>query len=231
MDSSSIPIVSALWLGILTSVNPCPLASNIAAVSFIMKKIDRTGAVFASGFLYTLGRVVGYAVLGMLITSSLLSIPETARFLQKYMNQLLGPVLIVTGLFLLGLFKLSFSGFSFSGKITGRLNKMGILGAFPLGILFALSFCPSSAALFFGSLIPLSLNNNAPLLFPSVYGIGTGLPVLIFAVVIAFGVKNISGIFQKVTVMEYWTRKVTGVIFILIGLYYVLIHIFHIQIL
>jgi cytochrome c biogenesis protein CcdA len=108
---------------------------------------------------------------------------------------------------------------------------MGILGAFPLGILFALSFCPSSAALFFGSLIPLSLNNNAPLLFPSVYGIGTGLPVLIFAVVIAFGVKNISGIFQKVTVMEYWTRKVTGVIFILIGLYYVLIHIFHIQIL
>ncbi len=224
-------MLSALWLGILTSVNPCPLASNIAAVSFIMKKIDRTGAVFASGILYTLGRVAGYAVLGMLITSSLLSIPETARFLQKYMNQLLGPVLIVTGLFLLGLFKLSFSGFSFSGKITGRLNRMGILGAFPLGILFALSFCPSSAALFFGSLIPLSLNNNAPLLFPSVYGIGTGLPVLIFAVVIAFGVKNISGIFQKVTVMEYWTRKVTGVIFILIGLYYVLIHIFHIQIL
>ncbi len=115
MDTTSIPVLSALWLGILTSVNPCPLASNIAAVSFIMKKIDRTGAVIASGMLYTLGRVAGYAVLGMLITSSLLSIPETARFLQKYMNQLLGPVLIVTGLFLLGLFKVSFSGFSFSG--------------------------------------------------------------------------------------------------------------------
>jgi len=231
MDTTSIPLLSALWLGILTSVNPCPLASNIAAVSFIMKKIDRTGAVFASGILYTLGRTAGYAVLGMLITSSLLSIPETARFLQKYMNQILGPVLIVTGLFLLGLFKFSFSGFSFSGKITGRLNTMGVIGAFPLGVLFALSFCPSSAALFFGSLIPLSLNNNAPLLFPSVYGIGTGLPVLVFAAIIAFGVKNISALFRRVTAAEYWTRKITGAIFIVIGIYYSLLHIFHIQLL
>jgi len=230
MDTTSIPVLSALWLGILTSVNPCPLASNIAAVSFIMKKIDRTGAVFASGMLYTLGRVAGYAVLGILITSSLLSVPETARFLQKYMNQLLGPVLIVTGLFLLNLFNVSFSGFSFSEKITGRLNRMGILGAFPLGILFSLSFCPSSAALFFGSLIPLSLNNNAPLLFPSVYGIGTGLPVLLFAAVIAFGVKNISALFRRVTAAEYWTRKITGAIVVCIGIYYSLLHIFHIQI-
>jgi cytochrome c biogenesis protein CcdA len=181
--------------------------------------------------LYTLGRVAGYAVLGILITSSLLSIPETARFLQKYMNQLLGPVLIVTGLFLLGLFKVSFSGFSFSGKITGRLNTMGVMGAFPLGALFALSFCPSSAALFFGSLIPLSINSNAPLLVPSVYGIGTGLPVFVFAAVIAFGVKNISALFRQVTVAEYWTRKVTGAIFIIIGIYYCLLHIFHIQLL
>jgi cytochrome c-type biogenesis protein len=231
MDSSSIPIISALWLGILTSVNPCPLASNIAAVSFIMKRIDKSSAVFTSGFLYTLGRMVCYTVLGVLLTSSLLTIPQTAQFLQKYMNQLLGPVLIATGLFLLGLFKISFLGFSFSEKIAGRLNNMGVMGAFPLGVLFALSFCPSSAALFFGSLLPLSLNNGSTVLFPAVYGIGTGLPVIAFAVVIAFGVKNISSIFQKVTVMESWTRKVTGVIFILIGIYYVLTHIFHIQVL
>ena len=175
--------------------------------------------------------MVCYTVLGMLLTSSLLTIPQTAQFLQKYMNQLLGPVLIVTGLFLLNLFNVSFSGFSFSEKITGRLNNMGVMGAFPLGVLFALSFCPSSAALFFGSLLPLSLNNGSMVLFPAVYGIGTGLPVIAFAVVIAFGVKNISGIFQKVTAMEYWTRKLTGAIFILIGIYYVLTHIFYIQLL
>jgi len=231
MDSSSIPVISALWLGILTSVNPCPLASNIAAVSFIMKRIDKSSTVFASGLLYTLGRVTGYAALGILVTSSLLNVPQTAHFLQKNMNQMLGPVLIVSGLFLLGLFQFSFSGFSFSAKVAGRLNNLGIMGSFPLGMLFALSFCPSSAALFFGSLIPLSLNHNSPILFPSVYGAGTGLPVLMFAVAIAFGIKNISSLFNKVTIVEYWTRKITGVLFIVIGIYYVLTHIFYLQIL
>lgn len=231
MDSYSIPIVSALWLGILTSVNPCPLASNIAAVSFIMKRIDKSSTVFTSGFLYTLGRMVCYTVLGMLLTSSLLTIPQTAQFLQKYMNQLLGPILIITGLFLLGLIQVSLPSFALSDRLTNRLNNMGVMGSFPLGVLFALSFCPSSAALFFGSLLPLSLNNGSTVLFPAVYGIGTGLPVLIFAVIIAFGVKNISSLFQKVTAMEYWTRKITGIIFILIGIYYVLTHTFYIQIL
>ena len=230
MDSSSIPVLSALWLGILTSVNPCPLASNIAAVSFIMKRLDQTSSVFASGLLYTLGRVTGYTALGILVTSSLLNVPQTAHFLQKNMNQFLGPVLIVTGLFLLGLFQFTFSGFSFSEKVAGRLNNLGIMGSFPLGVLFALSFCPSSAALFFGSLIPLSLNHNSPILFPSVYGAGTGLPVLMFAVAIAFGIKNISSLFNKVTLVEYWTRKITGAIFIIIGIYYVLTHIFYLQI-
>lgn len=231
MDSYSIPIVSALWLGILTSVNPCPLASNIAAVSFIMKRIGKSSTVFTSGFLYTLGRMVCYTVLGMLLTSSLLTIPQTAQFLQKYMNQLLGPILIITGLFLLGLIQVSLPSFALSDRLTNRLNNMGVMGSFPLGVLFALSFCPSSAALFFGSLLPLSLNNGSTVLFPAVYGIGTGLPVLIFAVIIAFGVKNISSLFQKVTAMEYWTRKITGIIFILIGIYYVLTHTFYIQIL
>jgi cytochrome c biogenesis protein CcdA len=231
MDSSSIPVLSALWLGILTSVNPCPLASNIAAVSFIMKRIDKSSTVFASGLLYTLGRVTGYAALGILVTSSLLNVPQTAHFLQKNMNQMLGPVLIVTGLFLLGLFKFTFSGFSFSEKVAIRLNNLGIMGSFPLGVLFALSFCPSSAALFFGSLIPLSLNHNSPILFPSVYGAGTGLPVLMFAVAIAFGIKNIGSLFNKVTLVEYWTRKITGVLFIVIGIYYILTHIFCLQIL
>ena len=196
-----------------------------------MKRIDKSSTVFASGLLYTLGRVVGYTALGILVTSSLLNVPQTAHFLQKNMNQILGPVLIVTGLFLLGLFRFSFSGFSFSEKIAVKLNNQGVTGSFPLGVLFALSFCPSSAALFFGSLIPLSLNHNSQILFPSVYGVGTGLPVLMFAVAIAFGIKNISSLFNKVTLMEYWIRKITGVLFVVIGIYYVLTHIFYVQIL
>jgi sulfite exporter TauE/SafE len=228
MDTASIPLLSALWLGILTSISPCPLASNIAAVSFIVKRIDHTSLVFSSGLLYTLGRVIGYTVLGVLITSSLLSMPQASFFLQNYMNKILGPILIITGLFLLGILTFTSFGFSFSQKSTARLQDMGILGALPLGILFALSFCPISAALFFGSLIPLSVKSGSNIIFPAVYGIGTGLPVLIVAILVTVGIKNIGTIFKKITLFEYWMRKTTGVIFILVGIYYVLTHIFYV---
>jgi len=231
MDTASIPLLSALWLGILTSISPCPLASNIAAVSFIVARVDRTAYVLSSGVLYTLGRVIGYTVLGILIAASLLSIPQTSYFLQNYMNKLLGPVLIITGLFLLEIFQLSFLGFSFSGKVTARLNNLGMWGSVPLGMLFALSFCPISAALFFGSLIPLSVKNNSSVLFPALYGIGTGLPVLLVAILLAAGIKNIGTIFKKITLFEYWMRKTTGVIFILVGIYYVLTYIFYLSLL
>jgi sulfite exporter TauE/SafE len=231
MDTASIPLLSALWLGILTSISPCPLASNIAAVSFIVKRIDHTSLVFSSGLLYTLGRVIGYTVLGVLITSSLLSMPQASFFLQNYMNKILGPILIITGLFLLGILTFTSFGFSFSQKSTTRLQDMGIVGALPLGILFALSFCPISAALFFGSLIPLSVKSGSNIIFPSVYGIGTGLPVLIVAILVTAGIKNIGTIFKKITLFEYWMRKTTGVIFILVGIYYVLTHIFYVPLL
>lgn len=229
MEVVNYPFLSALWLGILTSISPCPLASNIAAVSLILKKADHTRYVFTSGILYTLGRVIGYTVLGVLITFSLLSIPQTSFFLQNYMNKVLGPILIIAGFFLLELFQFTIPGLSISDKVANRFKDLGILGALPLGVLFALSFCPVSAALFFGSLIPLSLKNDSGVILPFVYGVGTGLPVLAFAFLIAVGVKNIGNIFKKVTLIEYWTRRATGIIFILVGIYYVLTHIFYLD--
>ncbi len=227
MEGITFPLLTALWLGILTSMSPCPLASNIAAVSFIIKRVDKTAAVLSSGMSYILGRVVGYTLLGAFITSSLLSIPQTSHFLQTYMNKILGPVLIVTGLFLLEVVRFPSLGFSVSEKVTARLRNPGMVGSLLLGILFALSFCPISAAFFFGSLIPLSLKHNSGIILPSVYGVGTGLPVLIVAILIAAGIKNIGTLFKRITRFEYWMRKTTGVIFVLIGIYYVLTHIFY----
>jgi len=227
MEVFFFPLLSALWLGILTSISPCPLASNIAAVSFILKRVDHTSYVFASGILYTLGRVIGYTGLGVLITSSLLSIPQTSYFLQNYMNKILGPILIIAGFFLLGIFQFTFLGLSSSDKLVSRFKNLGAVGNVLLGILFALSFCPISAALFFGSLIPLALKNSSSIILPATYAIGTGLPVLAFAILIAMGIKNIGNIFKRVTLFEYWTRKVIGIIFILVGVYYILTHIFY----
>jgi len=225
MDGFWAGILSAAWLGILTSISPCPLASNIAAVSFLSKRIAHPFLVFVSGLAYTLGRMVSYAVLGWIIISSLLSVPQAAQFLQKYMGKALGPLLIITGLILLEIITLRFPGVSLSEKHHNKLTEAGAPGAFLLGFIFALAFCPISAALFFGSLIPLALNNKAGALLPFIYGIGTGLPVLLFAVAIALGITSLSHWFRKITKLEYYTRRITGGIFILVGLYYAGIYI------
>ena len=208
-------VLSALWLGILTSINPCPLATNIAAISFLSKRTEHIKFVFWAGLFYTIGRMVAYAIMGFIITYSLLSVPAIANFLQKYMNKALGPILVIVGLFLLGILKFNLAGFGISKNRLDTLTQSGIKGSFVLGFIFALSFCPGSAALFFGSLIPLALNHKFGLILPFVYGIGTGLPVLLFSVFIALGIESTSRWFHKVTKIEKYARKVTGIIFIL----------------
>ena len=225
MPEILIAFASALWLGILTSISPCPLAANVAAISFLSKRITHPALVFISGLAYTLGRMVSYAILGWIIIGSLLSVPHVAQFLQKYIVKALGPILIITGLILLNVIKINFSGLSLSQKHHNKLVEAGVPGAFLLGAIFALAFCPVSAALFFGSLIPLALRSKFGLTLPFIYGIGTGLPVLVFAVAIALGVKSLSHWFHRITRIEYYTRKITGVIFVLVGLYYIGIYI------
>jgi cytochrome c biogenesis protein CcdA len=170
--------------------------------------------------------MVTYAVLGFFIIYSLLSIPTIANFLQRYMNKALGPILIIAGLLLLDVFKFNIPSFRVSWHKQDTLAQSGIKGSFLLGIIFALAFCPSSAALFFGSLIPLSLAHKFGRSLPFIYGIATGLPVLIFALFISFGIKSVSSWFTKVTKFEVYARKITGAIFVLVGIYYILAHIF-----
>lgn len=220
MDFLSAGILTALWFGILTSISPCPMATNIAAISFIGKKVGSTRAVLLSGLFYTLGRMAAYMIIAIIIVTSLLSVPELARFLQKYLNIILGPLLIIVGLFLLEIIKMNFGrGINFSEKFSESVQKKGIWGAGLLGIVFALSFCPVSAGLFFGSLIPLSLKYESSVLLPMIYGIGTALPVIVFAFIIGFSAHYLGKIFDKLTKFEYWARRITGGLFILAGIY------------
>ncbi|MFA6384121.1 MAG: aromatic aminobenezylarsenical efflux permease ArsG family transporter [Candidatus Omnitrophota bacterium] len=228
MTEGIISLAAALWLGILTSISPCPLAANIAAISFLSKKIAHPALVFISGLSYTFGRMASYALVGWIIIHSLLSVPDAALFLQKYMGMVLGPFLILTGITLLGIIAIRLPGVALSQRHHNRLAGSGAPGAFFLGFIFALAFCPVSAALFFGSLIPLALNSKSGTLLPFIYGVGTGLPVFIFAIVIALGVTSLSHLFHKITKIEYYARKISGAVFIMAGLYYTGIYIFKI---
>jgi cytochrome c-type biogenesis protein len=219
---------SAFWLGILTSISPCPLATNIAAISFIGRRVGSPGAVLLSGLLYTLGRAFTYMFLGILLVSSLLSAPYVSHLLQKNMNKILGPLLILVGMFLLELIQFGGSGPGISDTMRARIEKMGVGGAALLGIVFALSFCPISAALFFGSLIPLAVKSGSGILLPSLYGIGTALPAVVFAVLIAVGFHSVGRAFDRVAQIERWARRITGAVFICIGVYFSLAYIFRV---
>ncbi len=223
-------ILTALWFGILTSISPCPLATNIAAISFIARKVEKMRTVLLSGLLYAAGRTVAYVLLGALIMAGLLASGEIALFLQKYLNQILGPVLILVGMLLLGLLRTTASVSLVGAGVQQRAAKGGLGWAALLGMLFALSFCPVSAGLFFGVLIPLSARNQSMVMLPLVYGLGTAAPVIAFALLIAFASKRLGSAFNRLTQIERWVRRVTGLIFVLAGLYYSLLYVYELPV-
>ena len=221
---------SAVWLGILTSISPCPLATNVAAISYLGRRVDSPRHVLGGGLLYTVGRTVAYVALGFVCVMGLLSMPEVSRFLQRHMNRILGPVLIVAGVLLLEVIRPVLPGLGKRGeKLRERLETKGVWGAAPLGALFALSFCPVSAALFFGSLVPLAIRFDSPVLFPTLYGAGTALPVVGFAVLVAFGTRFVAKIFNRLAVVERWARRLTGLVFVGVGIHMTVVYTLGIQ--
>ena len=228
MSEMVLGIGSAIWLGILTSISPCPLATNIAAISFIGRRIDNPRAAVATGLLYTVGRTLAYTVLAALLVSSLLSAPLVSHVLQKYMNKILGPLLILVGMLLVGLIEFNVKGSGLATRLGKRVETWGIWSGLALGVVFALSFCPGSAALFFASLIPLAVKYESAFVLPIVYGAGTALPVLAFAILIVVSTNAVGRAYDRITQFEWWARRITGVLFIGIGLYFCLAFIFRV---
>lgn len=221
-------ILAALWLGILTSIAPCPLATNIAAISYIGRQVEKTRLVLLTGLLYTLGRTLVYLLLGLLLTGGLLLIPAVSNNLQHYGHLALGPVMVLVGMFLTGLLGFHSVGTGISEDLQKRVDRSGIWGGLLLGIVFALAFCPTSAALFFGALITLALEHRSPVLLPLLYGIGTALPVVVFAVVIAVSAQYVGKLFNALKNFEVWARLATGTLFILVGIFFCLRYIFEV---
>jgi len=220
MDATLAVSATALWMGLLTSVSPCPLAANIAAMSYVGREVGSRRRTLVAGLLYTLGRALAYAALAAILVGGLLSIPEVALFLQAHMNRILGPLLVAVGLVLLEWVRLPGFGSQLYDRSGERLLKAGLVGALPLGAVLALAFCPVSAGLFFGGLIPLALEHRSSLWLPVLYGIGTGLPVVVFAVLVSAGLAWAGSAFNRLQAVERWVRRVTAVVVIVVGLYY-----------
>jgi cytochrome c biogenesis protein CcdA len=223
LDNYNIPILSAFILGLMTAISPCPLATNITATAYISKHISSARKVFLSGLIYSLGRAFSYTAIGLILYFGASKF-HLARFLNQNGEKILGPLLILIGLIMLNVIRLNFLGNSnFQQRLSEKLKDRGLLGAFLIGVIFALAFCPYSGALYFGILIPMTIASAKGLYLPVVFAFGTGLPVIIFTYLLAFAAGNIGAFYSRITKIEKVMRKVAGVVFILAGLYYVAI--------
>ena len=219
-ENNNMPMVSAFVLGVLTSISPCPLATNITAVAYISREIKTPRYTLLSGLFYTLGRGISYTALAVLIYFGLSSF-QVSRIFQGWGDKVLGPILIVLGLVMFGVIKVDtkLGGRTFEALKT-RLADKGHLGALALGSLFAFALCPYSGVMFFGVLIPLIMKTPGGLILPPIFAIGTGLPVLVFSLIIAFSARAVGRAFQAVQKTEKWLRYGVSATFILAGVYY-----------
>jgi cytochrome c biogenesis protein CcdA len=226
LSESNFPILSAFLLGLMTAISPCPLATNITATAYISKDLGAKKKIFYNGLIYTLGRTISYTVLGVILYFGASKF-NVSSFFNTYGERLLGPLLIVIGIFMLDIISFNFPGLGgFSQKLNGEKIKGKYWGALLLGMIFALAFCPYSGILYFGMLVPLSISQSNGLILPVVYAIATGLPVIIIAYLLAFTLSGVGNFYNKVKSFEFWFRKVAAILFILAGIYFCYIFFF-----
>jgi cytochrome c biogenesis protein CcdA len=216
-----MPWLTALLLGLMTAISPCPLATNITAVGFISRDIENRNRVFINGLLYTLGRAITYTAIALIIFLGADQL-KFGGFFQRYGEKIIGPLLIVIGLFMLDIFRINFPGFS---RLTSGLQnkkKWRYIDAVLLGLFFALAFCPYSGVLYFGMLVPITVASPSGLYLPIVFAIATGIPVIIIAWILAYSVSGIGNIYNKIKLFEVWFRRIIAILFIAVGIYYLI---------
>lgn len=221
-ENSNIPVLSAFFLGLLTAISPCPMATNITAIGFIGKDLEVQKRVFYNGLIYTFGRALSYSVMAIILFVGADQF-KISSFFQLNGEKILGPILIVIGVFMLGLIRINFPGFNFLSNRLEKKGKWNFWNVLLLGVVFALAFCPYSGVLYFGMLIPMSIGSSQGLILPVVYAFATGIPVIIVAWLLAYTISGVGKFYNILKSVEFWMRKTIGVLFIGVGIYYVVI--------
>lgn len=220
LASGNTPLASAFLIGLLASLGPCPLTTNIAALGYITKEMASLQRVLLTSALYTLGRTLAYGGLGFAVLTAGLQISRISNSLQTLAEIALGPLLVLVGLVLLDFVHPTVNlGGRWMEQWSKRLADGTSVGAFLLGALFALAFCPYSAALYFGVLIPLAFRSAGGIAFPVLFGLGTGVPVILIGVPLALGMMRFAAGLGLLARVERVTRIAAALLFVGAGLF------------
>jgi|SRR5579859_4390340 len=228
-DQINIPVVSVLLFGMIGAFAPCQLSTGVAALSFLARRAGEPRRLWVQTLAYLAGKATVYLLLGgaiVLLGLQIGQISQSAMPVIIVARRLLGPLLVVVGLFLAGVLKTRFSiGEQLTAKIeTGIGRRAGAVPAYLMGMAFAFTFCPTLFWLFFGLTLPMALVSPGGLVFPAVFALGTTLPLLFFAALLAAGATNLRSIVQRAKRFDVWAQRAVGIIFVLIGLNEILLY-------
>jgi cytochrome c-type biogenesis protein len=221
LDSSSMPWITALLLGLMTAISPCPLATNITAIGFISRDLENRNRVFFNGLFYTLGRAISYTLIPLIIYFGADQF-KFSGFFQRYGEKIIGPLLLLIGIFMLDIIRMNFPGVERLSAKMEKKKSWRFIDAVLLGIVFALAFCPYSGVLYFGMLVPLTISSTSGFYLPVIFAIATGIPVIVFAWVLAYTISGLGGLYNKIKIFELWFRRVIAILFIIVGVYYII---------
>jgi cytochrome c biogenesis protein CcdA len=212
----------ALALGLWTAVQPCPMTANLAAVAYLGRRAGSPASALFAALLYAAGQIIAYIILALLVLDGMASAWRLSELLQRHVNQILGPVWIVTAMFLLDLIHVRMPGVGVGPKWQSRIDAWGTWTALPLGIVLALGFCPVSATIFFVDLLTIAAGGGSHIIYPALYALGAALPVLTFAVLLGTGARWLAAALNRTQQVQRWLNRLAGGVLLAVGIYYAL---------
>jgi cytochrome c biogenesis protein CcdA len=211
-------MLTALLFGLIGATAPCQLTTNLSAIAYVSRRLGE-GKPWVEAATYTLGKVLMYTLAGGAVIALGLQIQASTVPVVIVARKVLGPLLIVMGLVFLGLLSPRITlGQKLTRAIQGRISFRGTWGAFLMGIVFSFAFCPTLFLLFFGLTIPLGLRSSAGLLVPGLFAVGTALPLLAYAGLVAAGSGLAGALPLRLSRSHSVVRRIAGAIFILAGI-------------
>ncbi len=224
IQAVNVPMVSALLFGLIGALSPCQLTTSLSALVYSAKQPGK-GAALSASVAYVLGKVLVYSVVGGLAVLLGLRLQAASIPVVMVARKALGPLMVLAGLGMLGVIRLRGTlGQRWTQRLRDRLPTGGVTGAFLLGVVFSFAFCPTLFWLFFGLTLPLALKSAAGWSFPGLFALGTGVPLLVVAGVVAVGLGGAEPVAGRMISLYRVLERVAGVVFVLAGLHDTLVY-------
>ncbi|WHX99278.1 sulfite exporter TauE/SafE family protein [Neobacillus sp. DY30] len=212
----SWPILFALLLGIVGALAPCQLTGNISALTLYGNRSFQQKIVWKDIIFFTLGKIAAFTLLGGLVWLVGREIQDSLISYFPWNRKIMGPLLIIVGLYMLGFIKLQGTINLFKGA--KDYNSETPFGSFMLGFSFSLAFCPTMFILFFVTLMPVVLSSSYGFILPSIFAFGTALPLILFIFIIWY-LGGGGLLMKKGRNFGAAIQRVSGIFIILLGIF------------